>query len=95
LNHPESDNDSECIFPLSLGVYNDASNGKPVSTPLPHDTDKDIQSSFTIEGSSNVSFKIAGKDCDYWPKRFESCDQLRDHRREIGLSTIPEESQEQ
>jgi hypothetical protein len=95
LNPLESDDNSECIFPLSLGVYNEASNSKLVSTPLPHNTDKDIQSSFTIAGSSNASFKIAGKDCNHWPKRFKSCDQLRDHRREIGLSTIPKESQEQ
>jgi hypothetical protein len=65
LNLLESDDDSECIFPLSLGVYNDASNGKPVSTPPLHSTDKDIQSSFTIAGFSNASFKIAGKDCDH------------------------------
>jgi hypothetical protein len=65
LNLLESDDDSECIFLLSLGVYNDASIGKPVSTALPHDTDEDIQSSFTIAGSSNASSKMASKDCDY------------------------------
>jgi hypothetical protein len=99
----ESDDDSECILPLSPGAHNDASNGKPDSTPPPHDTDmlgkdlhdrinsaKDIQS-----GSSNASLKIVGKDCDHWSKRFEPCDQARDHENEKELWTIPEESQEQ
>jgi hypothetical protein len=108
LNHPESDDDSECIFPLSPVAPNNASNGKPVSTPPLHDTDmlgkdlhgritsvKDIQSTFTIAGSSNPSLKIAGKDCDYWSKRFEPCDQSKDHENEKGLWTIPEEPQEQ
>ena len=34
LNHVESNNNSKCIFPLSLGTYNNALNSKPVSPPL-------------------------------------------------------------
>jgi hypothetical protein len=55
---------------------------------------KDIQSAFTIAGSSNASLEMADKDCR-WPKRFEPYDQARDHGKEIGLWTIHEESQEQ
>ena len=50
LNLLESDDDSECIFPLSLGAYNDASNGKLVSTHPPHNANmlsKDIHSPIT------------------------------------------------
>jgi hypothetical protein len=50
LNLVESDDDSECIFPLSPSAYNDASNGKPVSTHPAHDTDmpgKDIHDRVT------------------------------------------------
>jgi hypothetical protein len=110
LNHLESDDDSECIFPLSLGAPNDALNGKPVSTPPLHDTSmlgkdlhsritsvKDTQSAFTctIAGSLNASLKIAGEDCGHWSKRFEPCDQARDRENEIGLCTIPKEPKEQ
>jgi hypothetical protein len=42
LNYLESNNNSEYIFLLSLGVYNNASNSKPVSTPLLHNINKDI-----------------------------------------------------
>jgi hypothetical protein len=86
LNNLESDDDSECIFPLSPSATNDASNGKLVSTPSLHDTNilgkdlhgritsvKDIQSTFTITGSSNASLKIASEDCHLWLKRFEPC----------------------
>jgi hypothetical protein len=46
----ESDEDGECIFPLSLSANNDALNGKPVSTHLLHNTDmlsKDIHNRVT------------------------------------------------
>jgi hypothetical protein len=107
LNHLESGDNSECIFPLSPGAPDDATNSKPVSTPLLYDTDilgkdlhgrinsvKDIQSAFTIASSSNASLKIAGEDCGHWSKRFEPCNQARDHENEIGLYTIPEEPKE-
>jgi hypothetical protein len=78
-NLSDGDDASECIFPYSLEAYNDASNGKPVSTPPPHDTNmlskdlhgritKGIQSAFSIMGSSNTSLKIASQDCDYWSR---------------------------
>jgi hypothetical protein len=108
LNLLESDDDSECIFPLSPSAYKDYSNGKPVSAHPPHDTDmldkdihsrvtsaKDIQSASTSVSSPNSSIKMARKDCHFWLKKFEPGDQARDHKKEIGLWTIPEESQEQ
>jgi hypothetical protein len=104
LNYLESDNNSEYIFPLSPGPPDDASNGKPVSTPPLYNTDipskdlhsritsaKDIQFAFTIAGSSNTSLKIAGEDCGHWLKRSEPCDQARDRENEIRLCTIPKE----
>jgi hypothetical protein len=39
LNYSKSDNNSKCIFLLSLSATNDALNGKLVSTPLLHNTD--------------------------------------------------------
>jgi hypothetical protein len=105
LNLLESDDDSECIFPLSPGADNDASNGKSVSTHPPHNADmlgkdihspvtsaKDTQSASTSVSSPNAYIKIAGKDRHLWSKKFEPGDQARDHRKEIGLWTIPEES---
>jgi hypothetical protein len=42
LNPLESNNNSKCIFLLSLSVYNNALNSKLVSTLLLHNIDKDI-----------------------------------------------------
>jgi hypothetical protein len=108
LNVPESDDDSECIFPLSPCAHDDDSNSKSVSTLPTHDTNmpeedlgdritsaKDIQPAFTGTGFSNNSLKIAGNDCQHWPKRFPRRDQASDQEREMGLETIREESQEQ
>ena len=75
MNLLESDDDSKCIFPLSLGAYNDALNGKLVSTHPPHNANmlgkdihspitstKDTQSTSTSVSSPNAYIKIAGKD---------------------------------
>jgi hypothetical protein len=101
LDLVESDEDGECIFPLSPSANNDASNGKPVSTHPPHDTDipgKDIHDRVTSAKdtqSANASIKIAGKDCHLWSKKFEPGDHAGDHKKKMRLWTIHEESQEQ
>jgi hypothetical protein len=94
----ESDDNSECIFSLSLSANNDASNGKPVSTHLLHNTDmpsKDIHDRVTSAKdtqSANASIKIASKDCHLWSKKFEPSDQAGDHKKKTRLWTIHEES---
>ena len=97
MNLLEGNEESECIFPLSLGAYGDASNAQPVSISPPHDPDMlsgDLRGRITPD-SSNTSRKIAGNDCDHWPTRFEPCKQTRNHKKEKGLWTIPEDSWEQ
>jgi hypothetical protein len=95
LNLLESGDNSKYIFPLSPGTNNDASKGKPVSTPPLYDTDmlskdlhsgitsaKAIQSAFTSAGSSNAPLKVSGRDCNHWSKSFEPCNQERDYENE-------------